>query len=178
MRQTSSLSRCVNSKKIYTFETMQLSQYISNLLYRYECVVVPGFGAFLTHKIPASIHQPSNTFYPPKKRLSFNGQLQSNDGVLANHIAESEQISYENAIDKITKQVVSLEQRLKKDETVILPNIGELKRTKNGQLLFEPYYSINYLTESFGLSQFVSPEISKFSDNKAPIVLKIGRAHV
>ena len=171
MRQTSSLSRCVNSKKIYTFETMQLSQYISNLLYRYECVVVPGFGAFLTHKIPASIHQPSNTFYPPKKRLSFNGQLQSNDGVLANHIAESEQISYENAIDKITKQVVSLEQRLKKDETVILPNIGELKRTKKGQLLFEPYYSINYLTESFGLSPFVSPEISKFSDNKAPIVL-------
>ena len=67
---------------------MQLSQYISNLLYRYDCVVVPEFGAFLAHKIPAKIQENKNSFYPPSKRLSFNAQLQINDGVLANHISE------------------------------------------------------------------------------------------
>ena len=30
------------------FVFMQLATYISDLLYRYECVIIPGFGAFLT----------------------------------------------------------------------------------------------------------------------------------
>lgn len=158
---------------------MQLSQYISNLLYRYNCVVVPEFGAFLAHKIPAKVQESTNSFYPPSKRLSFNAQLQSNDGVLANHISEIEQISYENALEKIAKQVTTLKQRLEKNETVELPNIGELQNTTNGQLLFEPSYHLNYLTASFGLTQFVSPTISRATplkeieeiENKAPIAL-------
>ena len=65
---------------------MQISQLISTLLYRYECVVVPGFGAFLSQRISAKIDPQSHAFYPPKKRLSFNEQLQSNDGILANYV--------------------------------------------------------------------------------------------
>ena len=34
---------------------MVLEHYISDLLYRYNCVVVPGFGAFLTQKNSAKI---------------------------------------------------------------------------------------------------------------------------
>lgn len=158
---------------------MQLSYYISNLLYRYDCVVVPDFGAFLAHKISAEVHENTNSFYPPKKRLSFNAQLQSNDGVLANHISEIEDISYENALSKIAKQVATLKQRLENKETVELQNIGELQNTKDGLLLFEPSYRLNYLTEAFGLSQFVSPAISRDThlkvvediENKIPIVL-------
>ena len=158
---------------------MQLSQYISNLLYRYDCVVVPEFGAFLAHKIPAKVQESKNAFYPPSKRLSFNAQLQTNDGVLANHISEIEEISYENALAKIAKQVATLKQRLEKSETIELHNIGELHNTKDGQLLFEPSYRLNYLTEAFGLTQFVSPAISRAKhlklaediENKAPIAL-------
>lgn len=158
---------------------MQISQYISDLLFRYECVVVPDLGAFLAHKVPAEIHQDSNTFYPPKKRLSFNVQLQSNDGVLANYIAESEQISYENALEKMGKQVAVIKRRLEKNETLHLKNIGELKRTKDGLIVFEPSYNLNYLTESFGLSQFVSPAVSRTThlkvvgaiEQKAPMAL-------
>ena len=76
---------------------MNISDHISTLLYRYECVVVPNFGAFLSHKISARIDAKTQTLYPPKKRLSFNGQLTSNDAILANHVSESEKISYENA---------------------------------------------------------------------------------
>ena len=158
---------------------MQLSQYVSNLLYRYECVVVPDFGAFLAHKIPAEIQENTNSFYPPKKQLSFNVQLQSNDGVLANHISEIEQISYENALAKIAKQVAALKLRLEKNETLEFQNIGALQNTKDGQLVFEPSYNLNYLTEAFGLTQFVSPTISRAThlkiveetENKTPITL-------
>ena len=59
---------------------MQLETYISDLLYRYECVSVPGFGAFLTQRVSAKINDTTNTFYPPKKTVSFNEQIQKNDG--------------------------------------------------------------------------------------------------
>ena len=140
---------------------MQLSQYISTLLYRYECVVVPGFGAFLTHKVSAEIDAQAQVFYPPKKRLSFNEQLQSNDGVLANYIATSEKVSYENALAKIAKQVAEIQQSLKQNETVSIKYVGDLSRRKTGALEFEPSYHLNYMTAAFGLSQFVSPEVKR-----------------
>jgi len=158
---------------------MQISKYISDLLFRYDCVVVPNFGAFLAHKVSAEIHPHTNAFYPPKKRLSFNAQLQSNDGVLANHIAVSERISYENALAKIDKQVNALKIQLGKNETLLLEHIGTFQHTKTGQLVFEPIYHLNYLTESFGLSQFVSPAVSRTThlkvvdaiEQKTPIAL-------
>jgi len=67
---------------------MQLSQYISDLLYRYECVTIPDFGAFLSHPISARIDNATNNFYPPQKELSFNIQLKSNDGLLTSYISE------------------------------------------------------------------------------------------
>jgi len=140
---------------------MQLSQYISELLYRYECIVVPGLGAFLTHKVSAEIDAQAQVFSPPKKRLSFNEQLQQNDGVLANHIATSEKVSYENALAKIAKQVAEIQQSLKQNETVSIKYVGDLSRSKTGALEFEPSYHLNYMTAAFGLSQFVSPEIKR-----------------
>ena len=140
---------------------MQLNQYISELLYRYECVVVPGLGAFLTHKVSAEIDAQAQVFSPPKKRLSFNEQLQQNDGVLTNHIATSEEVSYENALAKIAKQVTEIQHRLKQNETVSLKYVGDLSRNKTGALEFEPSYHLNYMTTAFGLSQFVSPEVKR-----------------
>jgi hypothetical protein len=140
---------------------MQFNQYISELLYRYECVVVPGLGAFLTHKVSAEIDAQAQVFSPPKKRLSFNEQLQQNDGVLANHIATSEKVSYENALAKIAKQVAEIQQSLKQNETVSIKYVGDLSRRKTGTLEFEPSYHLNYMTAAFGLSQFVSPEVKR-----------------
>ncbi len=140
---------------------MQLNQYISELLYRYECVVVPGLGAFLTHKVSAEIDAQTQVFSPPKKRLSFNEQLQQNDGILTNHIATSEKVSYKNALAKIAKQVAEIQHRLKQNETVSLKYVGDLSRHKTGALEFEPSYNLNYMTAAFGLSQFVSPEVKR-----------------
>jgi hypothetical protein len=118
-------------------------------------------GAFLTHKVSAEIDAQAQVFSPPKKRLSFNEQLQQNDGVLANHIATSEKVSYENALAKIAKQVAEIQQSLKQNETVSIKYVGDLSRRKTGTLEFEPSYHLNYMTAAFGLSQFVSPEVKR-----------------
>ena len=80
---------------MYNFVSMKIEPYIAQLLYRYQCVTVPGFGAFLTEIQSAQIIESSNSFFPPKKMISFNAYLKNNDGLLANHIAQAEKTSYE-----------------------------------------------------------------------------------
>ncbi|WP_456438132.1 HU domain-containing protein [Psychroserpens sp.] len=140
---------------------MQLEIYISDLLYRYDCVTVPEFGAFLTHRVSARIHKSTHVFYPPKKVLSFNEQLQNNDGLLANYIADVEKIPYEVAVEKVAKHVKSIKSYLVEGETIAFENIGDLLLNKEGKINFEPSLHINYLTDAFGLSQFTSSDITR-----------------
>ncbi|WP_345741897.1 SPOR domain-containing protein [Seonamhaeicola maritimus] len=140
---------------------MQLETYIGDLLYRYECVTIPGFGAFLTQRISASIDDSTNTFYAPNKSMSFNEQIQKNDGLLAHYVADVEKIPFETANKKIEKRVKILKSYLTQGETLTFKNIGEIVLNSEGKILFEPTYHINYLTDSFGLSQFVSPAVTR-----------------
>ncbi len=140
---------------------MQLEPYISDLLYRYECVTIPEFGSFLTRRVSATIHESTHTFYPPKKILSFNEQIQKNDGLLAHYIADVEKIPYEEATKKVQKRVKYLKSFLIEGETVDFHNIGSLSLNQEGKILFEPSYHLNYLTDAFGLSQFVSEDVKR-----------------
>jgi len=140
---------------------MQLETYISDLLYRYECVIIPDFGAFLTQPVSAKVDTSNNTFYPPKKVLSFNEQLKNNDGLLANYIADVEKTPYEVAVKKIAKKTKSLKSYLAQGETLSFKNIGDITLNNEGKITFEPSYHLNYLTDAFGLTQFVSPDITR-----------------
>lgn len=140
---------------------MVLEHYISELLYRYNCVMVPGLGAFLTQMKSAVIHKTTNAFYPPTKIVSFNEQVVTNDGLLVSYMAEAEKTSYEEMLKKVNKATAEWKLRLEKGEKLRLENIGELKLNDAGKIQFQPHYNINYLTSSFGLSSFVSAPVTR-----------------
>lgn len=146
---------------------MKTEIYLSQLLYRYQCVTVPGFGAFLTEIQSAQWHELSNTFYPPKKLISFNSYLKNNDGLLANHMVEAEKISYEKAVLSIENEVAIWKNALRLEGKIELKNIGEISVNSEGNLLFSPVEKWNYLTSSFGLSSFIAPAIERTSTLKA-----------
>lgn len=150
----------LKSKKI-NFVLMQLETYISDLLYRYDCVTIPEFGAFLTNRVSAKVHETTHAFYPPKKVLSFNEQLQHNDGLLCSYMAEVEKIPYEMALQKVSKQVKSIKSFLVEGETLHFDAIGDLVLNAEGKIIFEPSYHVNYLTDAFGLSQFTSQNVTR-----------------
>ncbi len=140
---------------------MQLTTYIADLLYRYECVIIPGFGAFLTRYKSAHIDEGTNTFNPPSKIVSFNKQLQANDGLFANYVASVEKSSYETALQKIRNFTAEISIALSEGKTISFKNIGEFSLNEEKSLQFEPLQQQNYSTSSFGLSSFVSPKISR-----------------
>lgn len=131
---------------------MMIEKHISALLYRYQCVIVPQFGAFITESISAKINELSGTIAPPKKLISFNALLKNNDGLLANHIALEEQMSFDEAMHAIENQIAQWKVDLKNQQAIYLKNIGEIVLNSEGKMVFEPIGSTNYLTSSFGLS--------------------------
>ena len=133
---------------------MNISSHIQDLLYRYECVVLPGFGAFLSQKQSAYIDENSQEFFPPNKVISFNRQLIKNDGLLANYIAEVEAVKYHTANNMIQEFVYDLENSLQNDAKAELANIGKFYLDAEDKLQFEPVSEINFLTQSFGLASY------------------------
>jgi nucleoid DNA-binding protein/cell division septation protein DedD len=140
---------------------MNIESYISQLLYRYQCVTVPGFGAFLTEIKSAQWNENAYSFFPPKKQVSFNAHLKNNDGLLANHIARTEKTSYEYAVSAIQYEVVQWKKNLEENGVVKLKNIGELSLNSDSYIVFKPNDQTNYLTTSFGLASFVSPMVKR-----------------
>ena len=147
---------------------MKMEQHIAQLLYRYQCVTVPGFGAFLTEIQPAQLLESTNTFYPPKKVVSFNAHLKNNDGLLANHISQMEKIGYEVAVQNISKEVSLWKNALLNHQNVVLNSIGTLHLNISGTLTFEATTQVNFHTSSFGLNTFVSPTVKREGIEKMP----------
>ena len=144
--------------KFYIFVIMTVAKYINDLLYRYDCVIVPNFGGFISNRIGAKVNRVSHHFYPPTKQIAFNVHLKQNDGLLVNYIASVENISFEKAIAKISTSVSAWQETLKK-ESLVFENIGTINLDEKKQYIFEPQKDHNFLTDSFGLSMVSSPAI-------------------
>ncbi|SCY35212.1 Sporulation related domain-containing protein [Nonlabens sp. Hel1_33_55] len=131
---------------------MQVAAYISDLLYRHECVVIPNFGAFISRRVPAQYFESTHTLYPPKKGLSFNEQIKQNDGLLVNYISTVEKLPYEDAMQEIRNYVRFLDHEMDEKGEITIHKVGRFTRTAENALSFTPMYLVNYLPEAFGLS--------------------------
>ena len=140
---------------------MQLDKHISYLLYRYDCVTVPGVGAFLGTPEAAKLDIDNEIIYPPTKQISFNAQLQSNDGLLANAIAVEQQTSYELAVRLVHKEVVRWKSMLHEGKTIELNRIGKLHFNAEQNVVFVPTKDHNHLADSFGLYSVKAQKIDR-----------------
>ncbi len=140
---------------------MRLEYHIGELLYRHNCVVVPNFGAFLVNTVSAQIDSKNHTLIPPRKLLSFNQQLNTNDGLLISHLAGAKKKTYDVLQGEVEQEVKKWTEKLEKGESLLLDGIGKLWLGKEQKILFSPEDTTNYLTASFGLSSFAVSPISR-----------------
>jgi len=140
---------------------MVLDKYISDLLYRYECVIVPGFGGFITNRVSAKNISSQHKFFPPTKEIAFNKNLNTNDGLLANYLVQAKKISYNHAIEIIEASVADWNTLLEEDNTFDIKKVGSFRLNEERNLEFTAVEDVNYLTESYGLSSFTSLAIKR-----------------
>lgn len=163
---------------------MKLDQYISELLFQHDCVIVPELGGFIGNYKPATIQNIQNTINPPSKQISFNKNLNSNDGLLANHIAQQLGLNYDDALTQINAFVTTTQQQLNAKKNVVLDEVGTLFLDTENSIQFEPKTANNYLLESYGLTTFqkfpikrerLEDKITKeFKDRTTPLVIVKG----
>ena len=140
---------------------MNIEKHLSGLLAEQDCVIVPGFGGFITNYIPAGINPVTHVFTPPSRQVAFNARLRNNDGILANHLVRSLDITYAEAVAAIEKLSVEWVNILNKGEKVIIQGIGLIFSDKENNLQFIPESNINLLDDAFGLTSFSSLPIQK-----------------
>lgn len=135
-----------------------LDKYIYGLLFMHDCVIIPGFGGFITNYHQAEHEELSNTFYPPKKDIHFNKNLTYNDGLLINTVAKNLDINYCEAEDYVKNTVQNIWLNLESDKKIYFENIGTFEY-KNEKLIFYQEKIKNFLSDSFGLSVFRFPTL-------------------
>ena len=159
---------------------MEITRYISDLLYDHDCVIIPGFGGFVCNYHPAQINPGNNSFHPPHKKILFNKELKANDGLLASQIAIREKVPFNDALKLIENFSANLTERLESGERLTLECIGLLYLDDEANIQFEQDNKVNYLKDSFGLGTFIAPPIQRrafkpernpepvFADRKQP----------
>lgn len=139
---------------------MNITQHIKALLYRHDCVIVPGFGAFLAQYQSAKFDEVQNLFYPPNRTIQFNAQLQNNDGLLLSYLENTQGLNYVEAKNAIQDFVADVEITLDKQGKVEFKDLGCFTYQNENQLVFEPY-STNFLLDAFGLEGITNTPISR-----------------
>lgn len=131
---------------------MELLAYIKELLLLNDCVIIPGFGGFVTNYKPAGMR--SAQFTPPAKSVSFNKKLNFNDGLFINHVASAEGINYIAAGKKVNLLVQELSYRLTDGEEISISGVGSLRYDDQENLIFAPALASNLNLDAFGLAPF------------------------
>jgi len=159
-----------------------IDTYISELLFLHDCVIIPEFGGFVGNNQSAVLNKNTNTIYPPSKEILFNKNLKKNDGLLINHISNSEIISNENAKELVSDYVKNINEKIRKIRTFRIDKVGLISADLTGNILFLQDSFTNYNPNSFGLSSQSTKKVDKIEKKVEeiikPISTKTGRKKV
>ena len=157
---------------------MSLDPHIHYLLFRHDCIIIPGLGGFVANNRSSFLNPAHHTFTPPSKRIAFNSSLRIGDGLLANHVSKTLGISYQDAMAEIDKYVRNSMLTIANGNDLAIDQVGVLCYDAEKNLQFTPDGGINYLIESFGLTTIHSPAIKREDDNSKMLLESISKKGV
>lgn len=143
-----------------------ISVYIRELLFKHDCVIIPGFGAFIGNYFPSHIDRDEGLFYPPVRRITFNRHLTGNDGLLIGHVSSHLKIPYSESRDMISTWAEELRGKIMAGTILNLDHLGTFSLNREGTIIFEPDNTVNYLLSSYGLTSYQRRPVSDFDVRK------------
>jgi hypothetical protein len=143
---------------------MEMVDLVADLLFKHNCVIVPGLGGFVSNYSKAEFKEEYQTILPARKRIAFNEKLHENDGLLINHVAKTKGISYSEAEVEVIKFVEYASERIHHHKSFEFKNVGTFYYTRENNVVFVPYEGINMLTDSYGLSPLKLRATQKMSE--------------
>ena len=128
-----------------------VEHYISELLFLHDCVILPNFGGFVGNPQSARLNKTTGILIPPSKKILFNANLKTNDGLLITHISNQEGITQEVAKNEIQNYATQIANTLAKSKVLRIDKIGLFTLGKEDNIIFLQDSVNNYSLDSFGM---------------------------
>ena len=108
------------------------------MIAQHNCVIMPGIGAFLAHRVPAYYSAADKVFMPPHRELGFNPQVTVDDALLLSEYMNDSLLSYEEASRCLKSDIDSLRSRLADNGVVCFGELGTFEMDIEGKISFTP----------------------------------------
>lgn len=123
-----------------------IAEHVEFLLRNHDCVVVPGFGAFLCNYVGAHFDESrTDCLLPPARYLAFNRMITDSDGLLVKSVARKKRISQAEAAEMLRDDVENLWRELDTRGEFDFGRLGTFYLSRTGEPVFDaaPLHSIN-----------------------------------
>ena len=131
-----------------------LAQHIEMLLLEHDCVIIPGFGGFISNRREAQYEERGGILMPPSRTIGFNQQLQINDGLLAQSYMSAYDASYPAAQLQMEKDIEAMSQELELNGFYDLGDIGRLTKGMGLGISFDASAPSILTPSLYGLDDF------------------------
>lgn len=154
---------------MFKISKLAILEYIKDQLLFNDSVTLPGLGSFEVVKSPSEIR--GNKMIPPTARVIFNPEKTLDDKVLSGIISENEDITGDEASQKVLEFIDEVIFALNKGEAYQLEGFGKLYRDAENVYRFEKDPSYQLASESYGLESF---ELDPFEENEMKTADNVG----
>ncbi len=147
---------------------IDLNTHIKKLLSENDIAIIPHFGGFLAHYIPAIRDTQNNLFIPPKRSIGFNEQLKLNDGLLIQSYMKENNIDFQEASMLMKSDIQSIKNTLEENGYIKFKGIGTVFCDSNNQYSFEEEKETTLECPLFfGMKSFEMLELKELQKDKA-----------
>ena len=127
-----------------------LSKMVKELILDNDRVVLPGLGSFVAELVPSTFSDKGYTINPPYRRLYFRSSP-SEGRELIDFYAKTNKVSPDVAERIIRDFISEMRQILHTKKTVVFPDLGRLRATKENNLFFVADEGLDIYPAGFGL---------------------------
>ena len=117
-----------------------IATYIQELLASNNRVIIPNYGAFLVRATSKS--KDADTLEEKLKDIYFSPFLKFNDELLEKYIIKKENVTKEEAADKIKDFIDKIKKELEQNKPFIIQDFGQFSADKQGKVQFETFAKV------------------------------------
>ena len=124
---------------------------ITRVLYKHECAVIPGFGAFILRKNYGMANPFSGQLKPSVHTLFFNSNIQEDDGFVSNELREISGLQFRQSSNLLVTEFNALNNNCTSTHAITMGDLGKFHRNAIGDLFFLASPTLNLSKETYGL---------------------------
>jgi hypothetical protein len=124
---------------------------VTRVLYKHECAVIPGFGAFILRKNYGMANPFSGQLKPSSHSIFFNTDITEDDGFVANELRETLGFNFKQAGELLADFCTQINADIKQTSSVSFGQLGNFHINPKGELFFLADANLNLSKDSFGL---------------------------